>query len=168
MTCFLLTSINTAAPDFRLQQRGNHSIIYHECTISSSCSTVHTHIVGCVVALPWNPSARISPRSCRYSGTEGCEFTSLIGSFRCGNGVGAYSSPLKSRQPSPLHTLPHHSCSTTPPRSCLAMHARTDAWALIVEPSHKSHRYPCLEGLSVSFSYRFVSARDLREPWPWS
>jgi hypothetical protein len=119
----------------------------------------------CVVALPWNPSTRISPSSCRYSGTEGCEFTSLIGSFRFGHGMGAYSSPLKSRQPSPLHTLPHHSCSTTPPRSCLAMHARTGAWALIVEPFHKSHRHPCLQGLSVSFSYRFISARDLREPW---
>ena len=60
--------------------------------------------------------------------------------------------------------MPHHSCSTLPPRACLASHARTGAWALIVEPSHKSDRYPCLHGVHVSFSSRFISLRDLHEP----
>jgi hypothetical protein len=164
MTCFLSTSIDTDCSRLRVATMRRPLDYISWMRQRQLQHSAHPH----VVALPWNPSGQISPSSCRYSGTEGYEFTSLIGPFRFGHGVGAYSSPLKSRQPSPLHTLPHHSCSTTPPRSCLAMHARTGAWALIVEPSHKSHRHPCLQGLKVSFSYRFTSARDLREPWPRS
>jgi hypothetical protein len=105
--------------------------------------------------------------------SQGCVFVSMIGpflawtiQFRFRNGVGAYAllpASLSARQLSPLHTSPHHSCSTSPPRACLAMHASVGAWTLIVEHSHKSHRYPCPQRPSVSFSSRFTCACDLHE-----
>lgn len=61
--------------------------------------------------------------------------------------VGAYRTRvvgLAASQPSPLHTLPHHSCSSHPPRACLALHTRTCASALIAEGIFKAHRYPCV------------------------
>jgi len=88
----------------------------------------------------------------------------FIGSLRWRRRLHRRSGLPASLQLSPLHTLPHHSCSTLPPRACLALHAKTGAWALIVECSHKSDRYPCLQRVHVSFSPRFISLRDLHEP----